>query len=93
MLLVLPMVILFFFFFLVILISPLCHLQPEEDKRIRQLNKEQILKPFFIIKEIKAGWDLPHIRAYWKIIRLSLLIVISTDNGENTETCAYEVHK
>lgn len=79
---------------MVILISPLCHLEPKEEERIRQLNnEEQILKPFFIVKEIKGGWDLPHIQAYWKTIRLNLLIVISTDNGENTEMCAWEVHK
>lgn len=65
-----------------------------QGRRIRQLNnEEQILKPFFIIKEIKGGWDLPHIQAYWKTIGLNLLIVISTDNGENTEMCAWKVHK
>lgn len=44
---------------MVILISPLCHLEPKEEERIRQLNnEEQILKPFFIIKEIKGGVGL-----------------------------------
>lgn len=44
---------------MVILISPLCHLQPKEEGRIRQLNnEEQILKPFLYYKGNKGGVGL-----------------------------------